>query len=199
MEYKSYNENPKDLDNQNPINNFYINTNPQKNKKSKPKQNEKISHFDNFTQSNTNMEFFIEENDDDFDNLNYNDDFDIKKQLTKTDTLKIIKYSTIICLGIFVFILFFHNIITFKTINNDIKSNELSIITNELVLQSLQNELDLVINDELKNSFDNNGYILIENNNLKTFTPNEKKVPPIYNQKTNWFDKLCNNIYDLFS
>ncbi|MBQ7307786.1 MAG: hypothetical protein IJW82_04575 [Clostridia bacterium] len=201
MEYKSYDENQKEQpDNQSPINNIYINTNPQKNKKNKPKQDNKINHFDNFTQNDSNMEFFIEEDASDFDNLDYNDNFDIVNQnTTKKDIQKIIKYSTLICLGLFVLILFFHNVITFKTINKDIHSNQQTITTNELILKDLQNELNLTINDELKNTFNDNGYILIENNNLKTYTPNQKKVPPIYNPKTNWFNNLCDNIFDLFS
>ncbi|MBQ7308392.1 MAG: hypothetical protein IJW82_07705 [Clostridia bacterium] len=202
MDYNN-NENNNNLEKQSPINNFYINTNPKKeNKQNKGKNTNPINHFDNFTQNGSNVEFYFEEDVENIDDntQDYNDIYDIKNnEDTQKKISKIIKLSTFISLGVLFLTLFIHNIIMFNTINKNIDTNKQTITNNELILESLQNQLNETTKEELKDCFDTNGFILIEEKELKNFTPNPKKVPPIYNEKTNWFDTLCNNISNLFS
>lgn len=199
MEYEYHKKNnQKQANPEQTVYNYYINTDTkhkQKQKQEKRKTEYEKSDLDKFLE-NTSLEAFSEErveesyNEEEFDNA-------FMPQFVHEKAKKQPFASTIITSTVFVLVAFLlcYNVIQFNLLNKSIKQNQQLIGQKSFELNTYTEELNNISGEALKDAYAENGFSSLNPKDTKTFVPNEKNVPVIYNPQTNWFDVICNTLY----
>ena len=195
--YSKYNNDDYDENKPNTYN-VYINGEKNKNAKKKYTRTEKKSDLERFIDSkNDQKKDFVLESDFIYDGNETLDDLPYL-EFDEKHILKILDVSILTIISILLFVLFIYNIVCISVTTKEVEANIREIASDEILLESKQHKLKQTTQENLISVFDESGYFYIEDY-FKTFLPETKNVVNDYTPTTNWFDIICNFIFEILT
>lgn len=186
--------------------NYYINSSGEKKTKQKKKNIQSITQndLDKFLESEvkleTNVNYSLEEeaNEELEESFDLEEEFkpQIQRVYAKPKPIKPIM-ATLICL--LMSFLVIYNLSQFSYFNVEYGKKTSSIEAKDLKLNGLVKNVEKMTNNELEEALKQEGYEKIGIDEAKELVPNEKNVPIYYNEETNWFDFICNALFDFLN